>query len=618
MSGARPDDLEPEDDPLIGRVIAGKFVIERLLGAGAMGAVYRAQQTALERAVAIKVMHGGFAADATYAARFRLEAKAASRLDHPNLIRVLDSGQEADGLLYIAMEYLDCRDLFQVLEADWPLTHERIVDLLSQTLSGLAEAHEAGVFHRDLKPENVFVVRRKGDEGGSVELVKVGDFGIAKVVEPAGDGDAAMRGQGRKLTTAGLVVGTPEYMSPEQARGESFDARSDLYAIGVILYQLLTHRLPFPGKTSIEVVWKAMQEEPARLDADGPTAAPGLDAVCEKAIRKRPEDRFQSAREMRAALRAAPKVATSRAVGADAAPLGRLSQTPTHGEFTHASVVGRSRTVWWGALALALAVGVAILVAPSVMTTPSAPLPTTVTPAPSSSGVALGTPDPSAVPASAPLDDRPPSVVVPASALAASPSSAIPIAIPIATPIATAAQPAAYRAPHNGERPAAPPADPAPPAEPAVLASASAVAAPPSPPALPAATTPSPVASSPPAPPPASPSFNAETARVEVAQVKSNNAAATGNSVTRALGPFATRFTACFRTALAQSGGPSDETLATLHLESDEQGYVTVARVSGPVLPGAARCIEALSRDVHIEVDTGTANADVTLRFEPR
>jgi len=249
LSGPPPDPSASEVDPLVGRTIGGKFVIERLLGAGAMGAVYRAHQTALERAVAIKVMHGELAADPTYAARFHREAKAVSRLDHPNLIRVLDYGQEADGLLYIAMEFLDGRDLFSVIEEEWPLTHERIVDILSQALSALAEAHDAGVLHRDLKPENIMLLRRKAEDGTPTDIVKVCDFGIAKIVEEAEARPASPRPGGRKLTAAGLVVGTPGYMAPEQARSEPCDARSDLYSVGVILYQLLTRRLPFEGNT---------------------------------------------------------------------------------------------------------------------------------------------------------------------------------------------------------------------------------------------------------------------------------------------------------------------------------------------------------------------------------
>ncbi len=215
-------------DPLVGRAIAGKFVIERRLGAGDMGAVYRAQQTALERPVAIKVMHGGFAADENYAARFHREAKAASRLDHPNLIRVHDYGEEPDGLLYIAMEYLDCRDLFTILAEDWPLPAGAdrgppLPDALR--LGGRAPG---GVLHRDLKPENIMVLRRKAEDGEPIDVVKVCDFGIAKFVDA--DEEEAKElstAEKRKLTTAGLVIGTPEYMSPEQARGDAYDARSE-------------------------------------------------------------------------------------------------------------------------------------------------------------------------------------------------------------------------------------------------------------------------------------------------------------------------------------------------------------------------------------------------------
>ena len=362
------------DDPLIGRAIAGKFVIERLLGAGAMGAVYRAHQTALERPVAIKVMHGGLAADPTYAARFQREAKAASRLDHPNLIRVLDYGQEADGLLYIVMEYLDGRDLFAVLVEEWPLSHERIVDVLSQTLSALAEAHDAGVLHRDLKPENIMLLRRKAEDGTPVDLVKVCDFGIAKLVEPGTESQPSPAPMGRKLTSAGLVVGTPEYMSPEQARGESFDVRSDLYSVGVILYQLLSRRLPFEGKTPIDVVFKAMHEPPPPLSSVGPTVAPGLEPVCEKAMSKRPEDRFQNAREMRAALKNAQQLSRQLVIGPDGPPSLSVAHAPTQAEFvspsastggatTEATSSGRGR-VWAGlAVLAAAAVGLAAFIA---------------------------------------------------------------------------------------------------------------------------------------------------------------------------------------------------------------------------------------------------------------
>ena len=231
---------------LLGRTIAGKFLIESYLGGGAMGAVYKARQVALDKDVAIKVLHGEHAGDAMFAARFQREAKAASKLDHPNSMRVLDFGQEPDGLLYIAMELLPGRDLFHVILEDWPITAERAADIVTQALAALAVAHDMGIVHRDLKPENIMLMSGTDDEGRPRDVVKVCDFGIAKISDPrsyrSGEG---MKDSAGPVTTTGFLVGTPEYMSPEQGRGEKLGAASDLYAVGVILYQLLA--LPLLG-----------------------------------------------------------------------------------------------------------------------------------------------------------------------------------------------------------------------------------------------------------------------------------------------------------------------------------------------------------------------------------
>src|SRR5215510_11235617 len=202
MSGHPPVEERPARPELLGRTIAGKFVIEVVIGTGAMGVVYRARQTALDKIVAIKVMHGGLVSDETFAARFHREAKAASRLDYPNSIRILDFGQEPDGRLYIAMNYLDGRDLLEVINHEWPLSTVRMVDILSQALSALAVAHELGILHRDLKPENIMVLRGTNDDGSPADLVKVCDFGIAKIIER--DDDAVKAGE--RLSTGGIVV----------------------------------------------------------------------------------------------------------------------------------------------------------------------------------------------------------------------------------------------------------------------------------------------------------------------------------------------------------------------------------------------------------------------------
>src|SRR6266576_6426920 len=179
MSGGPPED-DPEHgrhDHLLGRTIAGKFAIESVISSGAMGVLYRARQVSLDKIVAIKVMHPALGSNDSFVARFHLEAKAASRLDHSNSIRILDFGEEPDGLLYIAMDYLAGRDLLDVINDDWPLPVPRTVDLLSQALSALAVAHDMGVLHRDLKPENIMVLRGTKDDGTPGEMVKVCDFG---------------------------------------------------------------------------------------------------------------------------------------------------------------------------------------------------------------------------------------------------------------------------------------------------------------------------------------------------------------------------------------------------------------------------------------------------------
>jgi serine/threonine protein kinase len=219
-------------------------------------------------------------------------------------MQVIDFGAEPDGLLYIAMEYLDGRSLHRVLHEDGALSAPRIADILMQTLAALAVAHDMGVVHRDLKPENIVVLRGTDDDGRPKDHVKVCDFGIAKITDSRAYRGTQERESTAPVTTAGFLVGTPEYMSPEQSRGDKLDARSDLYSVGVILYEMLTGRVPFQAESAIGVVLRHITEEPPRPSQLVASADPRLEAICLRALRKPRDGRYQSAREMRAELRA--------------------------------------------------------------------------------------------------------------------------------------------------------------------------------------------------------------------------------------------------------------------------------------------------------------------------
>jgi serine/threonine protein kinase len=278
------------DDPLIGRTLPGGYVILELVGIGGMGRVYRAEQTTLGRTVAVKIIHPHLVGEENAAARFITEARASSRLNHPNSVAIIDFGKTPDGQLYLVMEFLRGKDLARVTYEEGPLSFRRIVDLLRQVLAALAEAHHLEIIHRDLKPENIILepMRQGGD------FVKVVDFGLAKMKE----------GEKPSITSPGIVCGTPEYMSPEQGRGDPLDARSDLYAVGVIFYQLLTGKLPFEAESPTQVVLQHLTQPPPdpRKIAPERQISDALVDVLMKALEKDQNKRYASADDLANAM----------------------------------------------------------------------------------------------------------------------------------------------------------------------------------------------------------------------------------------------------------------------------------------------------------------------------
>ncbi|HVY46582.1 MAG TPA: serine/threonine-protein kinase, partial [Minicystis sp.] len=237
----------------LGQVIDGKYKLVRLLGSGGMGAVYEGENLRIRRRVAIKMLHAAVSSQAETVARFEREAQAAGQIGSEHICEVLDLGVLPDGTRYMVMEYLEGETLTARIERGGRLTPAASIPLLVQVLEGLGAAHAAGIIHRDLKPDNVWIVPQRG---GMRDFVKILDFGVSKFTQAAG-------GDEMKMTRAGTVMGTPYYMSPEQARGGQIDARTDLYALGVVLYQATTGQVPFDAATFNELLFKIVLEAPA-------------------------------------------------------------------------------------------------------------------------------------------------------------------------------------------------------------------------------------------------------------------------------------------------------------------------------------------------------------------
>ena len=278
---------------LVGSIIADRYHVLQRLGAGGMGRVYLAEHVKMGRRCAIKVLHPAMAGDAEAIVRFNREASNASRIDHPNVAAIYDFGETPDGLLYLAMQYVEGETLTHLMTRSGALPPLRVVDIVRQVAEGLHAAHALGIVHRDLKPDNVMVSL----DAEGVEHVRVVDFGIAKATQDRAYG----------VTRTGVVIGTPEYMSPEQLAGEAVDQRSDVYSLALIAFALLTGELPFAPASTAKMVLTRLTERARSLVGVRPDVAwPNeLEAVMRRALEREPDRRYGSTREMAAAFHAA-------------------------------------------------------------------------------------------------------------------------------------------------------------------------------------------------------------------------------------------------------------------------------------------------------------------------
>jgi len=283
-------------DPLIAQLVANRYRIIRKLGEGGMGSVYLAEHVVIEKRMALKVLAPELARRADLVARFLQEARSASRIGHENVIDISDFGESSDGLVYIAMEFLDGKDLGEIVRTQGALEWPKARDIVLQICRALRAAHDKGIVHRDMKPENIFLIQREGQP----HFVKILDFGIAKVM--------GLDPNGPRLTRTGMIFGTPEYMAPEQAEGKDTDHRADIYAVGCIVYHLITGQTPFVAESFMTMLTKHLMEDPVAPSVRRPDLAitPEMDMLVLKALEKDRDKRWQSMAEMLDAVAVCP------------------------------------------------------------------------------------------------------------------------------------------------------------------------------------------------------------------------------------------------------------------------------------------------------------------------
>lgn len=288
---------ESPPDPLIERVIAGRYRLLEKIGQGGMGAVYKGQHIKMNRLTAIKILTSELANNEEFIARFQREAEMASQIDHPNAVAIYDFGEAEDGLIYLAMEFVNGKPLSAILRKEGTFALDRVVRIAKQAADALGAAHNLGIIHRDFKPDNIMIC----DKPGRPDWVEVVDFGIAK--------RAVASTQQLGLTQAGFVLGTPLYMSPEQVAGEELDPRSDLYSLALVVYEMLTCALPFDGGSTQSQMVKRLLEPPKPLHLIRPQLAlpPAVESVILHALARKPEDRHASTKLFAEALERAAR-----------------------------------------------------------------------------------------------------------------------------------------------------------------------------------------------------------------------------------------------------------------------------------------------------------------------
>ncbi|MEZ4403835.1 MAG: protein kinase [Kofleriaceae bacterium] len=595
---------EHDGDPLIGTTLGDHYVVEECVGEGAMGRVYRARHARLvKRTFAIKVLLGDLASTLAMRLRFSQEAEAASALDHPNVVRVLDFGRSEHGLLFIVMDYVDGELLTDRIDRG-RLPVDEVVALARGMCEGLAHAHDRGLVHRDFKPDNVILA-----DG----IPRIVDFGLAIASDP--DGDVA------RLTSVGAAVGTPAYAAPEQAAGGELDHRADLFSLGVTLFEMLAGALPFSGNVAELIYKNATRTPPAISDrAPGAVVPPALEAIVRRLMARRPDDRFASAREVVAALDALTADAdatlpvvlvpdpfddptpTAPPPGAEAAI------DPAPPALAGIAVSTRRRWPW-------VAVGAAVATAGALVVVAAVRRPASRAPALSIVDDARRAPSPDVpAPMSPPARTEPREVPAPASP--AEPSLAVSSPGP-APPRPTAPARPPRRPPSTVETAAV--GDVAPRSEAAAGAGRSPVAA--APPPTVVAPAPTVVAPAPtvvaPAPTVAVPRPVVVPATAEIAGLNVRGSLSSGQvrrTIDRAVGGFA----ACYLPAATRAGRSPAATVA-VGFTIEEDGGVRNVKTSGGGLPGLAACVATQLAGARSSVppDIGTVAVTFSVAFQP-